>query len=72
MAEIYHEDILLHLRGEQNAVNARINAAHDIINNGGRLKAAEKASTLASVKEAGCTICADYNGNDNPDKSISR
>ena len=72
MAETYHEDILHHLRGEQNAVNARINAVHDIINTGGRLKTDEKASALASVKEGGCTICSNYKGNDNPAKSISR
>ena len=72
MAETYHEDILLHLRGEQNAVNARINSVHEIINNGGNLKDDVLASTLASVKESGCAICADYNGNDNPDKPIAR
>ena len=72
MAETYHEDILHHLRGEQNAVNARVNAVHDIINNGDRLKASVLATTLASVKEGGCTICANYKGNDNPAKSISR
>lgn len=68
MAEQYHDDLLAYLRGEQQRINAAINAVMELARNGVKYKPDDHAAVLIDIQTKVGDAATEYKGRARPSR----